>query len=810
MKIQRAVCLVASCIIAVLLAHPAVAASKIGYPCTMYKPADIARAKENIARHEWAKKEYAAIKRAAAYLLKLNRDQIRAMISDKTPISHFKCPKDGQYFLYPPAYAELVGAEMDTLRCKNCGTEFKLDPGAPEGENVNSVIRSRQLLYVTTAIDAAGIVYQVEGDKRYAEKAAAAVERFAEVYKGYKNNDSTHQIWREVPPHPYFSRINGWGFSDGQICKRVLLAYDLIHDSGALTKEECAAIDRDFVANMRDFYIAGYQNTTDPLGRKGPLFASYQIQDQGYKWWSLAAAGALLGDDKTLNLMVDTFEQMLDPKNGVILEDGTFYQGTADYQKQSFSAWIGTPEIIRGNLDVDVYSNPKCQLLKKCYTWQLDELFPNDALPPINDSHVGSTSPENYAEMAWTIYREPKALAYLKQRWGDKLEKGDRYSLFFRDPNMNVSDAGEPYAETSIHFPGAGLMILRDDRPKAEKTMAFIDYGQYKPPVFPPAHKHRDYLNLDLWACGIEMISEMGYKHDPKYYLAYQQGPLSHNTIREIASQPAKGEPVVWSITPAARLAEAGQPGKNSRFIALIPREQGEPLLVDIFRVWKDNSTTATGFTWQIHARSNDLQIEWITNKPVTAIKPLTDAVQGKVGANLGARWTFPGANPCGLLMVQPGNADSIVTRSTSPAEEDAINPLDYVETTQSPKPGKTVPLRAHIQVHRNAAAPVFATAYLPYRGSEPPLFGASQGKPDSTDPEAISFTVTAGDARYIVVHSPAAGQSKAGGIELDGRVGIVCFRGDKLIWATLAAGRSLKAGGNTITADATGNAYFN
>ncbi|MEN6627718.1 MAG: hypothetical protein ABFD69_15945 [Candidatus Sumerlaeia bacterium] len=811
MNTRRSVLSILFVVFSIILALPATAASKIGYPCTMYKPAEIARAKENIARHEWAKKEYAAIKKSANYLLKLDRDQIRAFISDKTPISHFKCPKDGQYFLFPPAYADLIGENLDTLRCKNCGTEFKLDESAPEGENVNSVIRSRRLIYIVAGVDAAGIVYQIEGDKRYAEKAAAVIERFAEVYKGYKNTNSTSQVFRLRPPHPYYSRINGWSYFDGQTNKKMLQAYDLIHESGALSKDQCAKIDRDLVENMRDFYLAGYQNTTDPLGRKGPLFATYQIQDQGHKWWALTAAGALLGDDATLKLMVNTFEEMFDPANGVIFEDGTFYQGSADYQKQSFVNWVGVPEIIRGNLDADIYSNPKCRLLQKSWTWQLDEIFPNDTLPAVNDSHVGSTCPENYAELAWTVYRDPKALAYLKKRWGAGLEKGDRYSLFFRDPNMDVSAATEPYGVTSAHLTGAGLMILRDDRATtADRTMAFIDYGQYKPEVFPPAHKHRDYLNLDLWACGMEMISEMGYIHDPKYYLKYQQGPLSHNSIREVAEQPDKGEALLWSITPAARLAEAGQPGKNARFIALVPREEGEPILVDVFRAWGDDTiTTFTGFTWQLHARSNELQLEGVGKMTATqAIKPLSDAVQGTATGDLVATWTFPGKRPCGLLAIQTGAKGATVIRSTSPAEEDQIKPLDYVETTQSPKPGKTVPVRAHLQVKRPEAAPVFTTIYLPYEGTEAPKINVKRLNVKSADKEAVALSIEVGGERYVVVHSPAAGKAAAGKLELDGRAAIACWRGEELAWATLAGGRTLKAGSKTVKADAEGNGW--
>lgn len=71
-------------------------ASKIGYPCTQYKPADIARAKANIAQFEWARKIHDSLKETAAYYLGMDRKTIRSLISDKTPLVAIKCPVCGK------------------------------------------------------------------------------------------------------------------------------------------------------------------------------------------------------------------------------------------------------------------------------------------------------------------------------------------------------------------------------------------------------------------------------------------------------------------------------------------------------------------------------------------------------------------------------------------------------------------------------------------------------------------------------------------------------------------------------------------
>jgi hypothetical protein len=106
--------------------------------------------------------------------------------------------------------------------------------------------------------------------------------------------------------------------------------------------------------------------------------------------------------------------------------------------------------------------------LRRCYTWFLDAVFPDGTLPAANDSHVGERIPLSWSEIATIRYRDPKALRHLKEAWGDALEGGTLYSLFYRDPDMGVEGPGTPYAVESVHLPGKGMMILRDAEPSAE------------------------------------------------------------------------------------------------------------------------------------------------------------------------------------------------------------------------------------------------------------------------------------------------------------------------------------------------------
>jgi len=750
----------------------------------MYKAADLARAKANIDRHEWAAKLYARMRSWTKLYDGMSRERLRSFIGEKTPLVTVKCPECGN----GPWYAYQLTNGGDTLQCKACKNRWHYDPeDRSETWNVQAVLRSYRLWRILGSLEALGIVYQIEGDRQCAEKAAILVERFAEVFKGYRTNMVNRNRW--CANHPYYGKIDGWKFHDGGSVRRVLLAYDLIHDSGALTTEQCERIDRDLVAYARDYFVEGYAG-------KGYL-SHLSIQDQGPTWWCIAACGALLGDEDTLKSIVQLYEQMLDPWKGVFHEDGSFFQCTASYNSQLLSAIKGIPEIVRGNLDRDVYSNPKCDLLRRCHTWILDALLPDGTVVANNDTHVGTRPPTFWSEIAYINYGDPRSLRHLKHVWGPGLSQGTQYSLFFRPPDAAAQGEGEPYAVESTHLPGMGLMVLRHGDPP--ETVAYLDYGPYQP----AAHKHVDYLNFGLWACGMEMVTEMGYsKRWVIPALKWQRSARAHNTVLEVAKQADRGRPVIWCITPGPKMAEAGLPPGNSRFIALLPRRTGEPIIVDIFRVRGDE----TAHNWVMHARAGRPEIHGVGPlEPTEVQSPLREGRQATAMACATATWRFPGQPSRRLKVLMPTLAPCAITASECPPEQDVID-ATHVGGGRL-KPGAVVPYRGHLRVSKPGPAATFVAIYVPARGDPGPEPTAAWHPVPGSD-EVVALEVECGAERMVLLHAARPAKVQFGPMRLEGRAAVARLQGQELDTLCVAEGTLAEYGGRRLSLDALGDAF--
>jgi nitrogen fixation protein len=297
------------------------------------------------------------------------------------------------------------------------------------------------------------------------------------------------------------------------------------------------------------------------------------------------------------------------------------------------------------------------------------------------------------------------------------------------------------------------------------------------------------------------MLSEMGYAHTPPWIQKWQVSPMAHNTVLEAAAQKEGGRALLWHITPGPKLAEAGLPPGNSRFVALLPRAEGEPVVVDIFRMAGDPGQ----FTWAAHGRTGDLEVRgvdaWSAIEPEAPLRKSREA-HSRVGT-VEALWKFSGPKGAGLKVLLPALGESSVIASECPPEEEEVKAAHLMGG--NPKPGAVMPYRGHLQVKKQGQEAVFVAVYVPFRGTEEPKVDVVAS---SLAAGAVALRIDIAGERFVVLHAHRPGKLEYDGLTLDGRVGVASWRDDQLLNLALGEGRALSCSGTGIYRSTIGNGF--
>lgn len=215
----------------------------VAQPCTLHKAADVARARVNVQRHEWAKKIVASWQRRVSRVMEMDRQEMERMISPLTPWPTYgqNCPvcvgkksSMGECGIYRWSIDD-----PDRLTCKYCGTTYP-HPDYPEtGKLVcprmgqtftyyetpeerahpddrtgqyafrwvrwpvhtsfSGVIRTYKAAYLIDRVLTLAKLYAVTGEVPYAERAVWIMDRFAQVYPNYLFH-SYNGTYADLPP----------------------------------------------------------------------------------------------------------------------------------------------------------------------------------------------------------------------------------------------------------------------------------------------------------------------------------------------------------------------------------------------------------------------------------------------------------------------------------------------------------------------------------------------------------------------------------------------------------------------------------
>jgi hypothetical protein len=433
------------------------------------------------------------------------------------------------------------------------------------------------------------LAYVVNGDKRYAKKAAEILIKYADAYPG---RHTTH--------------LEG-GICYQSLCEAVMMiplaqAYDLICDSGVLSDEDKKRIEYDF-----------FWESAEGLVKMGI----------GGNWgsWHLCAVGTIglaTRHQRFIDHGISSFKSQIEKQSG---SDGLWPESVHTYHFYPLSAFVHFAEAC-ANTGEDLY-NWKAEnghTLKSMFTAPISYMYPDARLPAINDGWYESWLRTGQYEAAYYRYREPElAGALLRSYRGMDRGAGFDQEQFHDEPWVLILGAEIPKDTPalllkSIDFDNLGVCVLRTGNPSIEKEIALtFDYGRFL------GHGQLDKMGVTLFAEGRVMAADYGTPGYGSAILPYYTGSLSHNIIMvdgKNQEKTRKGKLSVFHDTPILKAARSetdeAYPGvKWTRTV----------MLTDSYVAIIDDLESAEDHLYDcfFHSEGDELKLEGCATSPTLA-----------------------------------------------------------------------------------------------------------------------------------------------------------------------------------------------
>ncbi len=575
--------------------------TEVDHPVGLYSDADIDRAKRNIEQHEWAQREFDAIKSRSEWWMNLPDEEIATWLPEGTPFRVCDCPNCGAAWGVGP-WTFLPDGRS---KCKRCGTIYPNEQYPETGveEHINPIGDKEQ---ISSYVDENGKRYRLEGLRRYgrigklgglgwlgrayaltgdvayAEKIRKVLLRLAEVYPAYIAHD-----WTRIFPdynNLQSGKLSGWKLHDAGAFMELCLAYDLTVESGVYSDEDRSLIEEGA------FREAGrLLTTTSPRGccvNDGPFL----MGAGGY-------IGKLLGEH-------DYVAWAIEPPHGFFgfieenfWRDGHWEDGSPSYEAMALAKFYVLPEIMQGYTDPPTYDGPgryddldmlANPLLSKVLIAGMHVTAPDGYQPAVNDSTFSGRYGTRHAEENYVWFPTERNLRLMAHAYrGNADETGSEYSLFRRDPDLSFEDV-EPLdlSAESVVRPGLGWAIMRAGE-GAGQVMTLLDFGQVR------GHSHPDKLNFALWAHGRELVTDLGYLGARHHFQPWLRATAAHNEllIDGDAQKKVPGELLSFAPGEFAQSIRAQAPNtfeqaeRYERTLTMVAPPSGPAYLVDVFDV---------------------------------------------------------------------------------------------------------------------------------------------------------------------------------------------------------------------------------
>ncbi|MBM3212635.1 alginate lyase family protein, partial [Candidatus Poribacteria bacterium] len=507
------------------------------HPRLLFNKAGIMALKERIEKHDWAKDRWNGMKK--------NVDSILDKPVELPPRGGnwwhwYACPKHGA--------ALRTGKEIGNLQWEHiCPVDKEVligDPDHPERDYDGCVISGIHGRLSQWVLDL-GIVYQVTGDIKYAQKARDILMAYVHRYLGYP----LHTIRGEEKIGG--GRVGPQTLDESTWLIPICQGADLVWDT--LNENEKATIAQKMLLPAAKEVIMPH------------IMGVHNIQC--WKNSAVGMVGFLLGETELIEQSINNPERgyWAQMKKGV-LPDGIWWEGAWGYHFYTLSALWSLTEAAN-NCGINLY----CEELKSMFDGPIRFAMPDFRLPAFNDSgEVGLKGRASIYELAYARYHDPQ--------YALLLSTGSRNNDFALKFGADDLPSQMPSQWKSSNYPNSGYAILANGK-GSEATWLCMKYGPHG-----GGHGHPDKLNFVLYSREKVIAPDPG---TARYGVPIQGGwyrtTLAHNTlvVDENSQKPAEGKCLDFGSKDGVDfvMAEAGNIYDGVDFIRSVAMIEDEYLL---------------------------------------------------------------------------------------------------------------------------------------------------------------------------------------------------------------------------------------
>ena len=373
---------------------------------------------------------------------------------------------------------------------------------------------------------AAGLLYQITGERRYADFVRDMLMQYAEMYPALGPHPRSE---KQVPGKLFHQLLN-----ENVWLVHTVIGYDNVYD--ALTPEERAMIE----ANVFRPMISWFTNEGE--------YSFNRIHNHGT--WTVASvgmAGYVLGDpDLVEQALYGTdksgeggFMRQLDE---LFSPDGYYMEGPYYARYAIWPFFYFAEAIERNEPEREIYAY-RDGILEKALYATVQTAWPDGTLPALNDGSlymdVAAPGVVLGTDLVYDRYGgDPTLLGVARFQGAVALNGSGLAVARAYDAATEIPEMTWPSVEfrDGADGEGGGLGILRTGEGE-DQTVALMKYG-----VHGLGHGHFDKLGLILWDQGRDVLDDYGFARfvnvEPKYggrYLpendTWAKQTLAHNTV---------------------------------------------------------------------------------------------------------------------------------------------------------------------------------------------------------------------------------------------------------------------------------------